>query len=607
MKNTHKTASVKVNPAVKRQNTIIISCVILIILGLFSYRQSLNNGFTNWDDDVMLLQNPLVHSLSSGNIAKIFTEIQNNMYHPLVTLSYAIEYSFAGEKPYTYHFTNLALHILSSILVFFIFYRLSGNNIIALITSALFAVHPLHVESVAWITERKDMLFSFFFLSALLFYLYYRERPVTKYYLCVIILFFMSCLSKTTAVVFPLALVLIDYYYDKKFTLKSFRDKIPFFLISIAFAIINIGAQYKETFSGVQLEIPEAGIPERILFTVYNFWFYIYKAIVPVNLSAFYPYPNSPLPAIFYISPLIAGAIIFAVWYSLRYTNKISFGLLFYAAAIFPVLQLIPVGRSISADRFAYIPLIGLFYLAALGINYIYSMNSINKNIRYLISGSAAAIIIFLGYLSNEQCMIWKDSMTLYSDMIKKDPNTSIAYNNRGTIYLQNGSIQQAESDFLNAVRVNNKYSTAYNNLGLVCNNRTEYDKAIGYFRQAVTINPNYAEAHFNLGLAHFNKNEPDSAIVLYRKAIQLDPDFVTAYNNLGKAYGLKNMNSEAVACFKKAIEIEPKYSTAHYNLAVSYLKTGNNQEGISEMQAAARLGNTSAIEFLKTNKLNWQ
>lgn len=509
------------------------------------------------------------------------------------------------------HITSLILiiHILNSLLVLLIFKKLSKNNLTALIISALFAVHPLHVESVAWISERKDMLYSLFYLSAILSYLYFRSGLNKKYEVYVYILFILSCLSKAPAVTLPLILVAIDFYYEKKFTIKQFKDKIPLFLLSIIFGIINISAQYKASFSGIELEVPQTNIFEKLLIACYNYWFYIYKAIIPYKLSAFYPYPQTEpggLPVIFYLSPLIVAVLIFAVWLSKKYDNKIYFGFIFYTFTIFPVLQFVPVGRSISADRFAYIPIIGLLFIISLLISYIHINILKSKYYQRAFITIIFFVIIFFSYLSNSQSHIWQNSMSLYTDMLDKNPGNFIAYNNRGTIFLKAGDYQKAESDFMNALNYNSKYATAYNNMGLLMHNKSDYDNAIKYFSKAIELNNSYAEAYFNMGLSYFRKNETDKAIELYKKSLEIDNNFAIAYNNLGNAYVTKEQPNDAILNFQKAVEIDPNYSVAHYNLAVSYLKIGNNSLGINSMKTAARLGNSGAENFLKTNKISW-
>ncbi|HMQ97963.1 MAG TPA: tetratricopeptide repeat protein [Ignavibacteria bacterium] len=583
--------------------------VILItaVLGIFSYSGGLNNTFTNWDDEEMVVNNPAVKSLSVQNILSQFTTFHHSHYHPLVNISYAIEYRFAGLNPFVYHLTNLLFHLMNSILVYLILLRLSKNNFIAALAAILFAVHPLHTESVAWITERKDMLYSFFFLLAVLFYQTGRESKTKKQEVYVYLFFILSCLSKASAVTLPVVLLLVDYFNEKKLTAKDIKEKIPLFVISLLFGIINIMAQYEKPLSGSLIEIPQFDILSRILIVFYNYTFYLYKAFLPFNLSAFYPYPDpsvSALPVVFWAAPLVTGLIIYLVYLSRKLGAVILFGMLFYTLTIFPVLQIVPVGRAITADRFAYLPLLGVLLVFSYLLHLLYENILKSPAAKKVLLGLIAVLVIGLAYLTRNQNMIWESSMTLYSDMVKKFPENSVGYNNRGTLFLKENRYNEAESDFSNALKYNNRYAAAYNNMGLLLNGRTKYDNAIEYFSKAVELNNNYAEAYFNMGLTYFNKSETDKAIEYYKKAISIDPGFAVAYNNLGKAYGLKEQNQEAITNFSKAIELDPEYSTAHFNLAVAYFKTGNNTAGLNEMKTAAKLGNSGALEFCKKNNI---
>ena len=591
----------------KDRNNLYAVILLIAVLGIFSYSSSLNNSFTNWDDEEMVVNNPDIKSLSLQNILKTFTTFHHSHYHPLVNISYAIEYKFAELNPFVYHLTNLIFHLLNSVLMYLVLLRLFKNNFVAVLVSILFVVHPLHTESVAWITERKDMLYSLFYLLTILFYLFNKETKSKKYDVYIYLFFIMSCFSKASAVTLPVVLLLVDYFTEKKISLKDVKDKIPLFVISVLFGVINIMAQYEKPLSGSMMEIPQFDILSKILIVFYNYSFYLYKAIVPVNLSAFYPYPDpaiSGLPVVFWAAPFVAGIIIYTVYLSRKFSTIIVFGMLFYSITILPVLQIVPVGRAMTADRFAYLPLIGILIILSYLLYYLYNNLLKTPSLKKVLLAVIAVSVIGLAYLTRNQSMIWESSMTLYSDMVKKFPENSVGYNNRGTLYLKENKYNEAESDFLNALKYNSKYAAAYNNMGLLLNGRTKYDNAIEYFTKAAELNSNYAEAYFNMGLTYFNKNEIEKAIEFYKKAIAIDPGFAVAYNNLGKAYGLKEQNQEAITNFSKAVELDPEYSTAHFNLAVAYLKTGNNASGLNEMKTAARLGNSGALEFCKKNNI---
>lgn len=585
--------------------------LLLVVLCFSVYYPSLDFSFTNWDDETVLLNNISVTSLSPGNILNIFQSFTNNHYQPLVIITYAIEYKISEFNPFLYHLDNLIFYALTVIFVFLFISKLTENNLTAVLVAALFAVQPLHAESVSWITERKDMLYGLFFMISLYFYVLKKKNSGRDYDFYIMAGFVLACLSKAAAITFPFVLLIIDYYMDSKITLKDFKEKIILFATSIIFGIINIIAQLDTPVEGTIMEIPTLSILERILVVSHNFIFYIYKTLVPLNLNAFYQYPGfetDQVPFIYYISPLLVIIIAGLVYFSKKYYgNKIIFGFLFYTVTIIPVLQIIPVGRAITADRFAYIPLLGILFILYVLIEDLYSKNIKSPAVKKI---SVAAIILFImfsGYLSMQESYKWKNSFTLYTDMIKKDSSNFIGYNNRGTVYFNENKLSEAENDFINAIKYNPEYSQAYNNLGLLENRKKNYEKAIGYFEKAISMNNNFAEAYFNAGNSFFNMNNPDTAIVYYRKAIGIDPGFAAAYNNLGKTLAMKEMYIESINAFKQAIVNDDKYSSAYYNLGLTYLKTRQNEAGINNMITAARLGNSDAINFCNTNNITWQ
>lgn len=593
------------------KNYRIYLILLLVVLCVSVYYPSLDFSFTNWDDETVLLNNISVTSLSPGNILNIFQSFTNNHYQPLVIITYAIEYKISEFNPFLYHLDNLIFYALTVIFVFLFISKLTENNLTAVLVAALFAVQPLHAESVSWITERKDMLYGLFFMISLYFYVLKKKNSGRDYDFYIMAGFVLACLSKAAAITFPFVLLIIDYYMDSKITLKDFKEKIILFATSIIFGIINIIAQLDTPVEGTIMEIPTLSILERILVVSHNFIFYIYKTLVPLNLNAFYQYPGfetDQVPFIYYISPLLVIIIAGLVYFSKKYYgNKIIFGFLFYTVTIIPVLQIIPVGRAITADRFAYIPLLGILFILYVLIEDLYSKNIKSPAVKKI---SVAAIILFImfsGYLSMQESYKWKNSFTLYTDMIKKDSSNFIGYNNRGTVYFNENKLSEAENDFINAIKYNPEYSQAYNNLGLLENRKKNYEKAIGYFEKAISMNNNFAEAYFNAGNSFFNMNNPDTAIVYYRKAIGIDPGFAAAYNNLGKTLAMKEMYIESINAFKQAIVNDDKYSSAYYNLGLTYLKTRQNEAGINNMITAARLGNSDAINFCNTNNITWQ
>ncbi|KXK54942.1 MAG: TPR repeat-containing protein [Chlorobi bacterium OLB5] len=594
-----------------KSNIKLLELIILLFICILTYYQTTNFSFTNWDDEIVLLNNPAVTSLSFGNILSIFQSFTNYHYQPLVNLTYAIEYYLKEFDPFIYHLDNLILFAITSVLVYLFLFKLTENKIVSLIAAALFATHPLHAESVSWVTERKDMLFGMFFILSAYLYILKKRNSAKDYDIFIYISFILACFSKATAVTLPIILLLIDYFIDNKISIKNFKDKLLLFATGIVFGLINIMAQYQTINRSVILELPNLSFLERVLVISHNYIFYIYKTVYPFNLNAFYQYPDfdgNNIPLIYYISPIFIIGIFTVVYYTKKYFgNKLIFGILFYSTTIIPVLQIVPVGRAITADRFAYIPILGILFIVSVLLYEFYTRYFKTILLKRLAAASLTAIIIITGILAKNESYKWENSSTLYSDMIKKDSSNFIGYNNRGTVYFNENKLSEAENDFINAIKYNPEYSQAYNNLGLLENRKKNYEKAIGYFEKAISMNNNFAEAYFNAGNSFFNMNNPDTAIVYYRKAIGIDPGFAAAYNNLGKTLAMKEMYIESINAFKQAIVNDDKYSSAYYNLGLTYLKTRQNEAGINNMITAARLGNSDAINFCNTNNITWQ
>src|SRR3989339_472154 len=283
----------------KKQNIIFPICLILIIT-FISYYPSLKNGFVTWDDPAYVTGNLQIRSLSLQNVKNIFTSFTMDLYTPLSNLSYAIEYNIFKLNPKIYHITNLFIHLLNCILVFWLFFLISDKISVSFLVSLLFGIHPLHVESVAWISERKDVLYAFFFLLSLISYIYYYNKKEAKYYYFALILFILSILSKPMAVTLPVILFIFDYLLNRKFTWDIFKEKILFFIIAVIFSIINL-------YGGTPPKL-HYDIFEKIFFPTYVLLFHLFKTIIPLKLSAIYPHPEKIgnfLPSIFYISFIV--------------------------------------------------------------------------------------------------------------------------------------------------------------------------------------------------------------------------------------------------------------------------------------------------------------
>ncbi len=431
----------------KKKSKILVLIFTILAVTFISYYPSLNNGFVNFDDDRYVYRNPMIRDLSWNGVGRIFTSVNYTvLYTPLVFLTYTFEYHFFKLRPFIYHLTNLVLHLLNCLLVFWFIFILGRKASVAFMVAILFGVHPLRVESVAWITERKDVLYALFFLGALICHIYYLRNRSSGYYYGVIVLFVLALLSKPAALVLPFILLLCDYFTNGRINKKDLSEKIPLFSIAAVFLILGMftAAEYVR-------EDPGFNFLDYIFVASYGLVFYLYKIVVPLNLSCLYPYPlksGNLLPVAFLVSPLLIIILALVTAFSVRYTRKALFGGLFFLITIFSALQFFPTGRTIVADRYTYIPAIGIFFAVAELIVWLY-----RRKTRYIKVIVSAAFIVAVGALSIltwNRCKVWKSNLTLWGDAVSCCPDGYIplAYVNRAVSYTDIGENGKAVSDF---------------------------------------------------------------------------------------------------------------------------------------------------------------
>jgi hypothetical protein len=389
-------------------------------------------------------------------------------------LSYLAEYHFFGMEAFGYHMVSLILHLLNCALVFLMIFLLSKSNIVAFIAAMLFAIHPLQVESVAWIAERKDLLYTLFSLAGFISYIHYlNKRKVSCYYIC-LCLFFLSLLSKTMAITFPLVLFLIDYLFKRKFDKGSFFEKIPFFALSLIFIFIGSITFYARQALPV---LSLTAILRQSVTAAYALMFYLHKILLPVKLSCLYPCPKieEVLSFRFLFFPLITVVLAALVVYSRKYTRKIIFGSLFFLCTIFLVLQISPFANSVTADRYTYLASVGLFYLFGEGVRWLYSRIEKKRLFLYVIF---AGLILVLSFLSWQRCGVWKDSFTLWNDALSKYSNLPVAYYNRGNAYSEQKNYTKAIEDYDRAIELAPDFLFPYFAKVITYGKKGEYDKA---------------------------------------------------------------------------------------------------------------------------------
>ncbi|HAH32276.1 MAG TPA: hypothetical protein DCL44_08185 [Elusimicrobia bacterium] len=503
----------------------------------------LNNGFINWDETEYLINNPRIKTLSWESVKTIFSTPDLKMYSPLSTLSYSLEYHFAGLKPGIYHATSLFLHLADTALVMVLARLLLGGVWAAFFIALLFGIHPAHVESVAWAAERKDVLYAFFYLSSLIAYVL---RPGKRgNYLLSLALFLCALLSKPMALTLPLVLLLVDYLKQGKIERRHWLDKIPFFILMAVFAGISLS--------------PAAGLhlhwAKRLVVPFYNLGFYIYTLLWPFNLSAMYVLAPGGKP-VFYAFSAAALAGIFLLWKYFRRDKEVVFGAAFFVVTLLPVLQFFPFGPVISADRYTYVPSIGVFFIGAVCARRIWRhFDPVNRGIIVICAFSAA---LTLAVTASVRCTVWKDGVSLWSDTLRKQPQAAPALINLCGAYIQANMNDKAEACLSQAIRIYPKNDDNYYNLGFLSAQNKKLDKAEECFAKTLEISPCHAPALNNMGNIYLLKGEAAKAELYYTQAVQCDNSYAAAYRNLGKLALSRKDTAKAVLFYKKALSADP-------------------------------------------------
>jgi Flp pilus assembly protein TadD len=564
------------------KNFRVCQALLLILAVTFlAFFPCLKNGFVNWDDNLYIRDNPVVRSLTAENVHKVFTSSLVANYQPLTFLSYMLDTHLFGGGPSGYHATNLFWHLINSLLVFWLIFLLSGRVSTAFLTGLLFGIHPLHVESVAWISGRKDVLYVFFYLAALLCYWYYLKGLLRRrFYYGVLALFLLSLLSKTMAVTLPLVLLLMDYFFSKRSVKEALLDKIPFFVLSLVFGGITFFAQGA---AGAVRHQEMFDLWGKIQVVPFVMVFYLAKIAWPHALSCLYPY--FILPVGFGITLVLAAFIVVGIGVFLflwrKRSKTVIFCGLFFLVTILPALQFVPIGHTLVADRYVYLSLLGILYGFSAGVSYLLDrfVKAGNRRGIVVIALLLAGLVAALGVTTWTRCGVWKDSVTLWNDVLAKYPRSATAHNNLGVILAEKGRKDEAAVLFQKAVEEDPHYSGAYNNLGMVTYDAGRSAEAAALFRKAVEIDPRSAGAYNNLCKVTVSLGKGEEAIVACERAIELDPQEVGPYNNLGSLLFQRGYRREALLLLQKALEIDPASAQTINNLGVMHGLMGQKEE----------------------------
>ncbi|MBP7507034.1 MAG: tetratricopeptide repeat protein [Prolixibacteraceae bacterium] len=575
------------NQKMKESSRLKLFILIISVLTLIAFSPVFNAGFVNWDDDVYVVENT---DVIQGNITNLITKPVAGNFHPLTMISLAADYKISGGKASFMHIVNLFLHLCNIVLVFFFIYNLTGKKFwIAAVTSSLFAIHPLHVESVAWISERKDLLYSLFFLGGLLLYLEYIKKKDIKLLIVVALLSLLAMLSKPAAVVFPLVLIAVDYFSDRINNKKVWLEKIPFLLIAIIMGVVTLIVQKDSGAYSDELLFP---FSSRILFASYGLMMYVLKTLLPINLCAFYPFPNinEALPAPYFISLAFTVFLIAVFIIALKKNFKsLAFAVFFYVVNLILVLQLLPVGSAVIADRYSYIPLIAPFFIIGFFVQKV--IDKKNGKIPNFISIPAVAVFIVLAFVSRSQAATWKDGASLWNKAISSCPSGK-AFSNRGLLYKAEGKTEEAFDMFSKAIEIDKYNSDALVNRANIFFSRKNYTSAIADYSVCIEKEKDNDKAFANRGAAYISIGEYDKALSDLNTSIQLNPATQNGYKNRALLYVMTGNFKYAIADYIKHLEIVPDNTgDIYYKIGYCFLQINDNKRAADAFSRAIQRG----------------
>jgi protein O-mannosyl-transferase len=574
----------------------------LLVLTALVYMNSLHGAILNFDDVEYFNNHPEVLRLTWKNIGMYFSHYYVIMYQPLPVLSFAINYHFSSLNTLPMHVVNLFFHLSNIILVYYLIKKVSERFDVAFIVAILFALHPLNVEAVSWISARSSGMYTFFYFLSLVFYIDYIKKGLKWRYIIVAFLFFiLSLFSKAQAVTLPVVLLLFDYYFKRKLiSWRTLLEKIPFFALSIVFGIVAMSD------AGTMANITKGMMQDYSLFDAfflvcYSFVFYFFKLLVPFSLASVYVYPpkmNGHLPIICYFTPAILAVIAFLI-FKLRHYRYVILGAGLFFITISLNIQIIPSRLFIVTERYAYFPFIGLFFIIGMFYDDLAKKKSPRlKQLRSLITAVLAIYTIAFSYTIYERNKIWKSDIPFMTDILHKNPEVpylSRAYGNRGHAYSLMNDYPDAIKDFSDAIRLKSDEGISYFNRGLCYYKLQKYQEAIADYDLAVKYNGGAFVVYSNRAVAKFDSKDYPGTVNDCNLATKMDSTKQEVYNTRAAAeFYLKDFTG-AERDFTKSIALDPKNNESLKNRGNLYYQLKRLPEACADWKKAAEMGNEEA------------
>jgi Tfp pilus assembly protein PilF len=599
---------------------------VVVLVTAFLYVPGMNHQFTNWDDIGQITANPDIRDLSPQGIVKIFSSVYLRLYQPLTSLGFAVEYHLFGLNPHVFHTVNILLHLVNILLVFVFVRSLAQNAGVGLAAAALFAVHPLQVEVAAWASSLGIVLCTLFYLGTLIVYVAYVRSGRIRYYIGALAFFVLALLSKTWAVSLPLVLIVLDLYLGRSaprvldsreddesacgaspgpkalgmlagwmvylregFCWRAVYEKIPFFLLAVVFGCVTMAAR-----SGVRHVQDFAlhfSLVQRICIVCYSCLWYVGKLIFPAHLSIFYPFPeksNGWLPVVYYLAPVLLVGLAVAIGCAGRYRRLLAFTALFMLASLLLVIQIIPISYLMVCDRYAYIPSIGLFFLAGtLG----YRISARGPFWRGgMLAGAVVVLALFSG-ATHRRVGVWRDSLTLWNDVIGKRPDITEAYLNRGLAEVENGDHETALADFETALRLHPKNDKVLNNRAKCHMLLGDLSAALRDFDEAIRLKPADTNYLANRGILKRDMGDLDGALRDFDAALQIEPQNARALCARADVYWKQGDLLRAIAGYEATLQLDPSQAYAALSLGAALVGTGEYERAVAMLNKGLALG----------------
>lgn len=603
----------------------LLMCFPAIFTLFLWWNPILKLSFVNWDDPTYITAN---ESLKNLRWNELITQTFAGNFHPLTMISLGMDYWLAGLKPESFHRTNLILHVLNTLLFYILILNIFNKPYVAFAVSILFGVHPLHVESVAWISERKDVLYIFFWLSAAIAWIKFIDSNKATFYSLAIVLFILACLSKAMAVTWVPVMLILYYYRNKQIHKKLIFALTPFAIIAIITGIIAIYAQ------GEALNKMEIPFFDRFIILNYGLWFYIIKTFIPINLSAFYPYPDT-IPMEWYNLPLLTGIAAILLY---KYKNKYPFlalGILLFVSMIAPVIQLLPVGEAMVADRYSYGAALGL---GLIPVGILYAIYTLKPQLKPILIALFLIWAAYLSWDSRNTISVWSNSITLYENVLKLYPDYSTGHVNMGNALRDKNDYAGAEKSYWKAIVADPNNDLPWNNLGILYSFKNQPYKSIFYYGKAAERRPDFPVNDYNIATAWFNMGKTNPARIAVEKSLKIDPNYpealhlygvilqqekqfdksieilqkaITAQPNneriltdLGNTFFFSGNTDLAISWFQKSIDLKPNHNPEAYNnLAYVFMNIGKQAEAIAHYKTAAAQGHAGAQQYIEQLK----